>query len=140
MVRNFAVIAREGSGPTRRVTGTRARVGSVTFVRYSLGMKKRGMLEQIKRAQIDGWLRAYGRHPGGDPPLGELLDPGRAQVRAMHDDELATIMSREPSSKLGRLAASELRSRESWRGPAKWSLIISGLAFALSIIAFFRTI
>lgn len=96
------------------------------------------MLDKIDKVRADGFIASLGGQPA-HTPLGEILDPGRRQVRPMHDDELAAIIAREPSSKLGKLAESEMRLRESWRGPAKWSLIVAGLAFVLSIAAFIRT-
>ena len=102
-------------------------------------MRKKGSLEQIRRAQFDSWLHAVGQKGDLEPVPAEMLDPGRSQVKRMHDDELADILARNPSSKLARLAESEMRSRESWRGPSKWSLIVAGLAFLISAAAFVRT-
>lgn len=48
----------------------------------------------------------------------------------MHEDELAELVARDANDKLGLLAASEIRSRESWRGPGKWLMMAAGLAFA----------
>jgi len=70
----------------------------------------------------------------------ELLDPGRREVQRMSDDDLTAIIEERPGTRLSTLAQSELKVRESWRGPARWSLLISLLAFILSMVAFFRTI
>lgn len=106
-------------------------------------MRKRGLLERITNAQTESWLDALGdgrQQKDFDDAASEFLDPGRNQVRQMHDDELAELLARNPHDKLGQLAASEMRSRESWRGPGKWSLIIAGLALLVSVGALFRTI
>ena len=96
------------------------------------------MLEKIDKVRGDAMVASLGGTPV-DPSLDHILDPGRGQVRTMHDDELAETIGREPNSKLGRLAESEMRSRESWRSPAKWSLIVAGLALLVSFAALFRT-
>jgi hypothetical protein len=58
----------------------------------------------------------------------------------LSDEELAEIIGREPQSKLGRLAESVLRSRESWRTPAKWALVVSVFSLCVAIWAFLRTL
>jgi hypothetical protein len=102
-------------------------------------VKKSGLLDKIKDAQTESWLGGLDQKRF-DKAASEFLDPGRSHIRRMHDDELAELLARNPHDKLGQLAASEMRSRESWRGPGKWSLIIAGLALLVSVGALFRTI
>ena len=103
-------------------------------------MPRKGFLKELDDTRIGAWVGSLRGRNEFDETLEEILDPGRKHVRRLDDDELAEVLAREPDSKLGRLAASELRSRESWRGPRKWSLVISGLAFVLSMLAFVRTL
>lgn len=56
-----------------------------------------------------------------------------------HDDELAELIARDPSTAAARLAASEVAKRDSWQTPAKWSLGVSFFALAISVWAFART-
>lgn len=107
---------------------------------YRGGMRRKpGNLSRYREQANDRWLASY-RHDGPQraPLTGKYSYPSRALVRAFVDEELAEIIAGEPGSKLGTLAASELRSREAWRGPARWSLIIAALAFAVSLAAFIR--
>lgn len=96
------------------------------------------MLDKLD-ARLGNWLVRRGQ-ARFEKYGNEFADPGRNQVRQMHDDELAELLARNPYDKLGQLAASEMRSRESWRAPGKWSLIIAGLALLVSVGALFRTI
>lgn len=98
-----------------------------------------GLLAKIDAARVDGWIASMRGSPI-NTPLDELLDPGLATVRKFTDDELAETIAREPNSKLGLLSASVLRSRESWRTPAKWALIVSLASFGLSFWAICRTL
>ena len=93
----------------------------------------------ISSTRLGNWLVKRGQ-ARFEKYANEFADPGRNQVRQMRDDELAELLARNPHDKLGQLAASEMRSRESWRGPRKWSLIIAGLALLVSIGALFHTI
>lgn len=67
-------------------------------------------------------------------------DPGRAFVRRLVDEELAELAASETNTKLGRLAESEMRTREAWRGPGRWSLIVAALALVVSVWAIVRTL
>lgn len=55
------------------------------------------------------------------------------------DAELAELIARNPESAPARLAASEIRRREAWQTPARWSLMVSALALLLSAVALART-
>ncbi len=105
---------------------------------YLCRMEKLGMLDKLD-ARLGNWLVKRGQ-ARFEKYANEFADPGRNQVRQRRDDELAELLARNPHDKLGQLAASEMRSRESWRGPRKWSLIIAGLALLVSIGALFHTI
>ncbi len=71
----------------------------------------------------------------------EYATPQRRHLVKMADEQLAELLATEPNtSYLHHLAASILRSRESWRTPARWALMLSGLSFVVSIIALWRSI
>ncbi|PIW55238.1 MAG: hypothetical protein COW16_07125 [Sphingomonadales bacterium CG12_big_fil_rev_8_21_14_0_65_65_10] len=104
-------------------------------------MRRTGLWQKIKTAQTNSWLQALGGERSAfNEAAAELLDPGRREVQRMSDDDLTAIIEERPGTRLSTLAQSELKVRESWRGPARWSLLISLLAFILSMVAFFRTI
>lgn len=104
-------------------------------------MRKRrpSLLAELDSQSIDDWLSSLDRKPR-HTSLEEVLDPGIATVSRFTDDELAEAIARGPNSKLGLIAASVLRSRESWRTPAKWAFVISCLSFGHAVWAFVRTL
>ncbi|HET9334864.1 MAG TPA: hypothetical protein VFO12_00490 [Sphingomicrobium sp.] len=65
-----------------------------------------------------------------DPPL---------RFREWTDAELAELIARNPDTAPARLAASEVRRREAWQTPARWSLLVSVLALLMSAVALART-
>jgi hypothetical protein len=81
---------------------------------------------------------------GGSRPVdGRMaLTPGRwwPNFKIWTDEELHELASRDPTSSHGLMAQSELRARERWSGPAKWSLIISAVAVGISALVFLRTL
>lgn len=103
-------------------------------------VKPDGWLRKIDEARAGKWTSAL----GGPRPLDsltEVLDPGLKQVARFDDDDLAEVIAREPTSKLGLLAARIQRQRESWKTPAKWSLVVAIIslvvaAFSLAVAAF----
>lgn len=104
-------------------------------------MRRTGLWQRIKTAQTDSWLQAMGGERSAfNEAAAELFNPGRNEVKRMSDDDLSAIIEERPGTRLSTLAQSELKVRESWRGPARWSLLISLLAFILSIVAFIRTV
>jgi hypothetical protein len=76
------------------------------------------------------------------PPAFEakLADPDRRRLKRLSDEELAELIAREPESKLGRLAESVMRSRDSWRTPARGALVVSFCSFAVAALALIRTL
>lgn len=137
--------AREASLDSYRACATRHAATAIArdpIGCYRGGMRRKaGQLEQIRSKRIGDWIDDL--KPGSRAAhraLDEFENPGRWTIRRMVDEELADLIASEPGSKLGTLAASELRTREAWRGPARWSLIIAALAFAVSLVAFIRTI
>lgn len=56
------------------------------------------------------------------------------------DEELAELLARGSQTADTQLAASEMRRRESWRGPARWALLISAFSFVVALAAFVRTL
>lgn len=100
------------------------------------------LLDRILHARTAAMIASF-RAPNDDAfdkAFDEFSDPGRSVLSKLTDDELATMISAEPTSKQGLLAASIFRERESWRTPARWALIVSGLSFALAFGAFCRTL
>lgn len=70
----------------------------------------------------------------------EYANPQRRHLVKMTDEELAELLATESSSSyLHHLAASILRSRESWRTPARLALILSAFSFLVSVIALWRS-
>lgn len=101
--------------------------------------KDESWLKKIDEARIGNWIASL----GGPRPLDaleEVLNPGLKQVTRFTDDELAEVIGREPTSKLGQLAARVQRQRESWRTPAKWSLFVALCSLAVAIVALARTL
>lgn len=97
-----------------------------------------GLLAKIDAGRVGGWIASLRGTPQQDS-IGEILDPGLKQVSRLTDDEIAQVLAREPSSKLGHLAARVMRQRESWRTPAKWALIVSLCSFGVAAWALIRT-
>ena len=101
--------------------------------------KPDGWLKRVDKARTGNWIASMGGRRPLDT-LEEVLDPGLKQVSRFTDNELAEVIAREPTSKLGLLAARVQRQRESWRTPARWSLIVALCSLAVAVAAFARTI
>lgn len=99
-------------------------------------------LEKIQEARTDAMIASFGSLSDSSyqKAFNEFADPGRKVLRKLRDDDLAALISAEPTSKQGLIAASILRQRESWRTPARWSLIISVISLCLATAAFARTL
>lgn len=105
--------------------------------------KKPGTLERIDKARTESMIASFATSLGAkhkSPSLEQILNPGAREVAQFTDDELHSVLAREPTTTLGSLAASELRKRESWRTPSKWALYISLASFVLAFVAFVRTL
>ncbi len=102
-------------------------------LRYRVRMRKRpgDALSKFDEWSNDKWIDSYGEGP---PTAGPYRSAGEA-VKRMTVEELVEAVSRNPSAPLGQLAASELRMREAWQSPAKWALVVSIVALAVSIFA-----
>ena len=75
-----------------------------------------------------------------DKAFEKYVNPNRRHLAKMTDEELAELLATETSSSyLHYLAASILRSRESWRTPTRWTLILSAFSFLVSVIALWRS-
>ena len=100
--------------------------------------KKPTLLERMNSASITQWLD----HESGrtQTSLDDILNPSKAYLAKQSDDDLHELMAAKPNTREGQIAASIMRVREAWRTPARWSLIVSGLALALSAVAFARTL
>lgn len=107
------------------------------------GMRKRpGLLEKVRRYGVDHWIASFGPQSEAefDRSFEDAANPGRRVIKQMTDEDLAELIADRPGSKLAKLAESELRVREAWRGPARWSLIVAAIALIVSIAAFMRTL
>jgi hypothetical protein len=100
--------------------------------------KPRATLKDTDEKRNWAWIRSLGGNP---PPQtfqeawDEAVDPGRKLLSTLSDEALSAIIAREPNSKQGHLAASIMRTRESWRTPARPALIISVIALTVSLVA-----
>jgi hypothetical protein len=106
-----------------------------------MSMKRDGLLRRIDQIRTGAWIDSFRSDLQNtyDDAWLEATDPGYKHIRRMTDDELAELMSREPGSKQGLIAASVLRGRESWKTPAKWALVVSILSFGLACAALARS-
>ena len=107
---------------------------------YPSDMRRRpGILKRIDTGSVDEWVRSLSPADvkNFNASADRFLYPDRRLVRRMVDEELAELASR-PASRLTKLAESELRSREGWRTPARWSMLIALAALALGIFNLFR--
>ncbi|MGE3744982.1 MAG: hypothetical protein AB7G25_04560 [Sphingomonadaceae bacterium] len=75
-----------------------------------------------------------------DTAFEDIAYPPRRVLATFTDEELAELQAREPHSREGHLAASIMRSRESWRTPGRWSLIVAGMSLVVAISALVRTL
>jgi hypothetical protein len=94
-------------------------------------------LQKIDAARTDAMIAGLGGRPAGHH--GRWADPGMREIRSLSNEDLAEIIAREPQTKLGRLADSVQRSRESWRTPAKWALIVALCSLIVALYALYRT-
>ena len=104
--------------------------------------KTPGLYEKLRSDSVRAWIDGAAGKPTSESGAAadESLYLGRKTVQRMTDEDLAEVLARQPKSKLGQLAASEQRSRESWRGPARWAILISALSFMVALAAFIRTL
>jgi len=56
------------------------------------------------------------------------------------DDELHELISRDPATRDALMAQAEVRRRERWDGPVRWSLAVSIGAVLISAIALIRSL
>lgn len=100
------------------------------------------VLDKMSEARTDAMIASYGSLSDNayETAFNEFASPGRKQLSKLSDDDLATLIAAEPTSKQGLLGASILRERESWRAPGRWALLVSGASFALALAAFARTL
>lgn len=109
--------------------------------------QKDSVLAKIRNAQTKLMLSSLGATTGKsdskefDEAFEEFAYPQRRHLVKMSDEELAELMGAEPSgSYLHHLAASVLSSRDSWRTPARWALILSAISIFVSIIALWHSL
>lgn len=108
--------------------------------------QKDSILAKIRDARARMMIASFavlgGKSPQDDfdEAFEEFANPQRRHLAKMTDEELAELLATEASnSYLHHLAASVLRSRESWRTPARWALILSALSFLVSIVALWQS-
>jgi hypothetical protein len=128
-----------GRKPTAQPVAREATLAQVGTLLVGTDMAKReSWLKKIDNARVGNWIESIGG-PRPLESLEEVLDPGLKQVSRFTDDELAEVIGREPTSKLGLLAARVQRQRESWSTPAKWSLFVALCSLAVALAALART-
>jgi hypothetical protein len=61
-----------------------------------------------------------------------------ANARRLSDYHLHSALFQNKAPVAQSILQSELKRREAWRGPAKWSMIIAVLALIISVAAYFK--
>lgn len=104
--------------------------------------KRAGGLAKLDSGRGDAMIETMKAFNGDayEAAFYEIAYPPRKVLATFTDEELAELQAREPNSREGHLAASIMRSRESWRTPGRWSLIVAGLSLVVAISAFVRTL
>ena len=103
-------------------------------------MRKPGHLAAYDTASADRMIHSLRiASTSYDKAFDKLAAEPPLRLRRWIDEELAELVSRGPETPVGLLAAGELRRREAWRGPARWSLVVAALALLVSAAAFART-
>ncbi|MFC4593506.1 hypothetical protein [Sphingobium tyrosinilyticum] len=74
-----------------------------------------------------------------DKAFDKFTWPSSPSFAKWPDEELAELIARNPDTATARLAASEIRRREAWRTPARFSLVVAILALIVSAVALGRT-
>jgi len=99
--------------------------------------RKPGLLKEVDIVRTGSWVASLGEQHGKGLTPDELkfLEPDGAFLREFVDEDLAELTSRGTNTKLGQLAASEMRRREAWRTPARWTLVVSAVALVISIVS-----
>jgi len=89
--------------------------------------RRAGGLDKLRVARVEQIVQNMKAWSGDaySAEFDDLANPGRKVVDKFTDDELAELIATETTSKQGHIAASIMRSREAWRGPARWALAIS---------------
>lgn len=90
----------------------------------------------IARAAADS-LRAQA---GYDEAFDRLTEDPPLKFGEWTDGDLAELIARNPNTAPALQAAREVRRREAWQTPARWSLYVSIFALGVSIAALIRTI
>lgn len=103
--------------------------------------RKRGRLADFDKTTADQLIESL-RTQGTsyERAFDKLTKASPINFRNWPDDELAELIARNPDTAPARLAASEVRRREAWQTPARWSLLVSILALGISAIALARTL
>lgn len=107
------------------------------------------VLSRFRPVQRDGMLDRYDDE-SVEAWLGSLAEEDRDEVaperrdywnfRIWTDQDLAEFVSREKQDANTYLAEIEIRRRESWQTPARWSLGVSVLALLVSLGALVITL
>lgn len=102
--------------------------------------RPRVTLKAIQDARARNFLHNLNHAASGqrsfDRAVDELVNPTRSHLSKLSDDDLAELISTEPTTRVGRLADSILRTRDNWRSPAKWSLGVSIISLLIAVAAF----
>ena len=102
--------------------------------------KKQTLLELVSEAGNDAWIASLTTDPAEIGPLHPYWNANRKLIAKHSDEDIAEMIANRPTSREAELGRSIMRVREGWRMPARWSLIVAGLALILSVAAFIRTL
>lgn len=98
-------------------------------------VRRHGMLEQYDKEVSDHIVASLKAQGGDRGALDSLSDRTYWNFRIWTDEDLAELIARGGRDANTRLAEIEMRRRESWQTPARWSLLVSLLALIVSIVA-----
>lgn len=96
---------------------------------------RKSLLDLIDNASGNAMVKSHATGPRafGEPDPYER--PSRKMINAFDDEDLHELIAARPSTREAGIARSILHSREAWRTPARWSMIISAVSLAISIAA-----
>ena len=101
------------------------------------GLRRRpGMLDLYDKQQGDLMLAALrAQSARSTKEISQVETTDEWNFRIWTDGELAAFIARGTKSGNAKLAEAEMRRRESWQTPARWSLVVSCFALLVSFVA-----
>jgi hypothetical protein len=101
---------------------------------------KKSLLELVSNASGNAMVNSLTGTPAAFGEVDPYDRPTRKLIASHSDDDLHELIAARPTTREAEIARSIMRGREAWRTPARWSLVISAAALALSVAAFARTL